>query len=147
MKPIGVSTVIDIARPGDEVAAYVSDPDNAPSWHANIERVAWQTGKPLATGTRIDFVGSLLGSDSLHTYEVIDFVPDERLVMATAEGPFPVETTYRWTGLPGHPYPDGPPSPRYAHRLCWPHRTSHGRGDAAGRPKRLGSDQGIARMQ
>jgi Polyketide cyclase / dehydrase and lipid transport len=147
MKPIGVSTVIDIARPGDEVAAYVSDPDNAPSWHANIERVAWQTGKPLATGTRIDFVGSLLGSDSLHTYEVIDFVPDERLVMATAEGPFPVETTYTWTGLPGHRT-----QMVLRHRgmpigLCWPHRTSHGRGDAAGRPKRLGSDQGIARMQ
>jgi hypothetical protein len=61
MKPIGVSTVIDIARPGDEVAAYVSNPDNAPSWHANIERVAWQTGKPLATGTRLDFVGRFWG--------------------------------------------------------------------------------------
>jgi hypothetical protein len=57
MKPVDVSTVIDIARPGDEVAAYISDPDNAPSWYANIERVAWQTGKPLATGTRLDFVG------------------------------------------------------------------------------------------
>jgi hypothetical protein len=29
--------------------------------HANIERVAWQTGKPLATGTRLDFVGRFWG--------------------------------------------------------------------------------------
>jgi hypothetical protein len=147
MKPIGVSTVIDIARPGDEVAAYVSDADNAPS--AAREYRACGLADRQATGNRYPprLCGSLLGSDSLHTYEVIDFVPDERLVMATAEGPFPVETTYTWTGLPGHRT-----QMVLRHRgmpigLCWPHRTSHGRGDAAGRPKRLGSDQGIARMQ
>src|SRR5436190_16211343 len=31
-----------------------------------------------------------------HTYEVIDYLPGERLVMRTAEGPFPMETTYTW---------------------------------------------------
>jgi uncharacterized protein YndB with AHSA1/START domain len=101
MKPVDVSTVIDIARPRDVVAAYVSDPDHAPSWYANIERVTWQTGKPLTTGTRLDFVARFLGRTLSYTYEVIDFVPDERLVMATAEGPFPMETTYSWTDVPG----------------------------------------------
>jgi uncharacterized protein YndB with AHSA1/START domain len=101
MKPVDVSTVIDIARPRDVVAAYVSDPDHAPSWYANIERVTWQTGKPLTTGTRLDFVARFLGRTLSYTYEVIDFVPDERLVMATAEGPFPMETTYTWTDVPG----------------------------------------------
>jgi hypothetical protein len=42
-----------------------------------------------------------LGRTLSYTYEVIDFVPDERLVMATAEGPFPMETTYSWTDVPG----------------------------------------------
>ena len=31
-----------------------------------------------------------------YTYEVVDFVPGERLVMRTAEGPFPTETWYTW---------------------------------------------------
>jgi uncharacterized membrane protein len=101
MKPVDVVTMIDIARPRDVVAAYAADPDHAPAWYANIERVAWQTEKPLATGTRLDFVARFLGRRLSYTYEVIDFVPDERLVMATAEGPFPMETTYTWTDLPG----------------------------------------------
>jgi hypothetical protein len=65
-----------------------------------ISSVTWQTGKPLTTGTRLDFVARFLGR-TLSTYEVIDFVPDERLVMATAEGPFPMETTDSWTDVPG----------------------------------------------
>jgi uncharacterized membrane protein len=101
MKPVDVTTAIEIARPRDVVAAYVADPDHAPDWYANIQRVTWQTEKPLTTGTRLDFVARFLGRTLSYTYEVIDFVPNERLVMATAEGPFSMETTYTWADLPG----------------------------------------------
>jgi uncharacterized protein YndB with AHSA1/START domain len=102
MKPVDVTTVIEVARPRDVVAGYVTDPDHAPDWYANIQRVTWQTEKPLTKGTRLDFVARFLGRTLAYTYEVIDFVPNERLVMATAEGPFPMETTYTWTELPGN---------------------------------------------
>ncbi len=35
------------------------------------------------------------------TYEVSEIVRDERFVMATAEGPFGMETTYTWEDTPG----------------------------------------------
>jgi uncharacterized protein YndB with AHSA1/START domain len=99
MRPVDVTTAIDIARPREVVAAYATDPDHAADWYANIERVMWQTEKPLNIGTRLAFVARFLGRTLSYTYEVIDFIPNERLIMATTEGPFPMETTYAWSDL------------------------------------------------
>jgi hypothetical protein len=100
MKPVDVTTATEIARPRQVVAAYAADPDHVRDWYANIDRVTWETDKPLTIGTRLAFVARFLGRTLSYTYEVIDFVPGERLVMATSEGPFPMETTYTWTDLP-----------------------------------------------
>ena len=56
MKPVDVTTTIDISRPRQMVAAYVADPDHAPDWYANIDHVTWETEKPLVIGTRLAFV-------------------------------------------------------------------------------------------
>ena len=100
MKPVDVTTAIDIARPRQVVASYFADPDHAPDWYGNIDRVTWETHKPLTIGTRLAFVARFLGRTLSYTYEVTDFIPDERLVMATTEGPFPMETTYVWSDVP-----------------------------------------------
>ena len=100
MKPVDVTTAVEIARPREVVAAYAADPDHVRDWYANIDRVTWETEKPLTIGTRLAFVARFLGRTISYTYEVTDFVPGERLVMATAEGSFPMETTYTWTDLP-----------------------------------------------
>jgi uncharacterized membrane protein len=101
MRSIDVTTAIDIGRPRDLVAGYVSDPDHAPDWYGNIHRVTWKTEKPLTVGTRLAFVARFLGRTLSYTYEVTDFLPNERLVMTTSEGPFPMETTYAWSDLSG----------------------------------------------
>jgi uncharacterized protein YndB with AHSA1/START domain len=101
MRTVDVTTSIEIARPRQVVAAYAADPDHVRDWYANIDRVTWETEKPLGIGTRLAFVARFLGRTLSYTYQVTDFVPAERLVMATAEGSFPMETTYTWADLPG----------------------------------------------
>lgn len=50
----------------------------------------------MAVGSKIAFVAQFLGRRMAYTYEIVEYVPGERLVMRTAEGPFPMETTYTW---------------------------------------------------
>jgi uncharacterized protein YndB with AHSA1/START domain len=94
---VDVLTEIVIDRPVETVAEYVADPSHAPEWYANIESVQWQTAPPVAVGSRLDFVAHFLGRRLAYTYEIIDLVPLERLVMRTAQGPFPMETSYQWS--------------------------------------------------
>ena len=93
---VDVQCEIEIPRPRAEVAAYASDPDKTTTWYANIEAVEWGTPRPLAVGSRLGFVATFLGRRLTYTYEVRELVPGDRLVMSTAQGPFPMETTYAW---------------------------------------------------
>jgi uncharacterized membrane protein len=94
--PVDVVTEIVIDRSREAVAAYAGDPMHAPEWYSNIRSVKWRTPPPLAVGSRMDFVAHFLGRRLAYTYEVVELTPGERLVMRTAQGPFPMETTYEW---------------------------------------------------
>src|SRR5215831_481952 len=92
---VDVRTEVEFARPRGEVATYASDPDNATSWYENIKTVEWKTPtRPLSAGARIAFTATFMGRQLAYIYEITDFIPGERLVMTTTDGPFPMETTY-----------------------------------------------------
>src|SRR5258708_4168514 len=93
---VDVVTDIEIAAPLDRVAAYTADPTNAPEWYVNIKAVEWKTSPPIAVGSRMAFVAQFLGRRLAYTHEIVELVPNRRLVMRTVEGPFPMETTYTW---------------------------------------------------
>ncbi|MGL5808340.1 MAG: SRPBCC family protein [Nocardioides sp.] len=88
-----------IRRPVKVVAAYASDPSHAPEWYANIHAVEWKTPKPMHVGSEIEFVARFLGRELRYTYAIVEHT-SESLVMRTAEGPFPMETSYRYESLP-----------------------------------------------
>lgn len=100
---VDVTTETVIRRSPEEVAEFAGDPTNAPAWYANIKSIQWRTEPPVGVGSQMDFVAQFLGRRLTYTYEIVEYVPGERLVMRTAEGPFPMETTYEWQPTPeGH---------------------------------------------
>ena len=93
---VDVVTQIEISRPREQVAAFAADPAKATAWYKNIEAVEWETPPPVVVGSRLRFRARFLGRTLNYTYEVQEIEPASRFVMATAQGPFPMQTTYTW---------------------------------------------------
>ncbi|WP_240521988.1 hypothetical protein [Amycolatopsis vastitatis] len=62
------------------------------------------------------FVARFLARRLVYTYEIVDLVPGERLTIRTAQGPFPMETTYTFA----------------VHGNTGPHMTLRNRGEPKG---------------
>lgn len=98
---VDVVTDIEIRRPREVVAAFAADPENAPAWYANIKAVSWESSPPLAAGSRVAFRAKFLGKTLEYVYEFTELEPGRKLVMRTAQGPFPMRTTYTWSDSDG----------------------------------------------
>ena len=99
MADVDVSSEIVIACSRDHVASYSANPDNVPDWYVNIKSIEWKTSPPAVVGSKIAFVAQFLGRRLEYTYEIVELVAEERLVMRTAQGPFPMETSYTWEAI------------------------------------------------
>lgn len=93
---VDVVTSVTVDRPRARVAAFACDPDTATVWYRNIKAARMLTPPPLRVGSKVAFTARFLGRELAYTYEVVDLVEAQRLVMRTADGPFPMETTYTW---------------------------------------------------
>lgn len=96
---VDVLSEIVIDRPRGSVAAYATDPSNAPSWYANIKSAELKTPPPLRVGSRVEFRARFLGRTIIYTYDFTELVPGERLVMRTPEGQTQWVTTYTWESV------------------------------------------------
>ena len=97
---VDVLTDIEIERSRSEVADYVSNPDNATAWYENIKKVEWKSPKALKVGAKVAFEAQFMRRKMEYTYEIKEYVPGESLVMSTAAGPFPMETSYKFSDTP-----------------------------------------------
>lgn len=96
---VDVVTDIIINLPVSLVSEYASNPDHAPEWYVNIHAAEWRSPKPLTEGSQIAFKAKFLGRELAYVYEIVELIPGKKLVMKTAQGPFPMETIYEWQAI------------------------------------------------
>jgi uncharacterized membrane protein len=96
---VDVQTEIVVNKPVNIVAEYAMNPDNAPEWYVNIKSVEWKTARPLMVGSQIAFKAAFMGRELAYVYEISQLVPNQKLVMRTADGPFPMETAYLFDAI------------------------------------------------
>jgi len=99
---IDVSTEIDINCSKAKVAEYSANPDNAPKWYVNIKAAKWKTPRPLQVGSQIVFKTKFLGKLLVYIYEISEYAAEQKMVMKTIIGPFPMETIYTWKSIDGN---------------------------------------------
>lgn len=83
-----------IARPADEVAAYMFDPTNDPEWIGGISEVEPLDPLPIRVGSRVRRHASFLGRGIDYVMEVVALEPGRRLALHAVEAPMPMDVTY-----------------------------------------------------
>ena len=82
---IEVEHTLEIARPVDEVFAYLTDIQRIPEWQASAEEASLEG--ELGEGARIREVRSMMGRRATTTMEVTEYDPPARFSLRTVEGP------------------------------------------------------------
>ena len=90
---IDTRAVIAVGRPRDEVAAYLRDPANDPSWIGGLRSARLVSDPPVGVGSRVERVASFLGRRIEYVNEITELTAT-RLAMRSVRSPFPMRVTY-----------------------------------------------------
>lgn len=99
---VDVQTEIIINLPKERVAEFVSDPGNAPRWCSHITSVEWNSGLPLRAGAKIVFNERIMRRHRQYICEVVEVIPNQKVVMKTRNGKMRMETTVAWQAMNEH---------------------------------------------
>lgn len=83
-----------IARPLDEVFAYVADARNRPRWDDSVESEELTSPEPIGVGTTVRTTLRSMGKEYVYTWAIVEFEPPTRQTIESTSGPFPTTLTY-----------------------------------------------------
>jgi uncharacterized membrane protein len=89
-----VTVETEIARPREEVAAYMTDWRNDTAWIGALTDVQLVGDGAFGVGSRVARTASFLGRRIEYVNEVVELEPGRRLAMRSVRAPFPMTVVY-----------------------------------------------------
>jgi carbon monoxide dehydrogenase subunit G len=81
----GFDLIVEIARPPDDVFAYLTDVSNLPAWQSSV--LSAEADEPLREGSRIRERRRFMGRDVKTRLEVTAYEPPRRFAVESRGGP------------------------------------------------------------
>jgi uncharacterized membrane protein len=102
---IKVRGSVEIARPIDEVFAYMTDLDELPRWLDGVKEVKALSPDPKAIGSQVCHTNEFMGATFESIFEVLEWEDNECTIFKVISGPLRGQSTQRFE-------PVGPSSTR-----------------------------------
>src|SRR3954447_4825426 len=78
-----------IARPSEEVFAFVQDARNRPAWDESVEREELTSPEPIGVGTTVRTTLRPMEREHVYTWEVVVHRPPGHMTIESTSGPSP----------------------------------------------------------
>lgn len=95
-----------IARPLDEVFAFVADARNRPRWDDSVDSEELTSPGPIGVGSTVRTTLRSMGREYQYTWEVVEHEPPNRMTIESTAGPFPTTLAYQLSGRDGGTWVD-----------------------------------------
>ena len=92
------SVAVVIARPLDEVFAFVSDARNRPSWDESVDSEELTSPEPIGVGSTVRTRMRSMGRDYEIDWEIVEHEPPTRQRIESTSGPFSTTLVYELAG-------------------------------------------------
>jgi uncharacterized protein YndB with AHSA1/START domain len=90
-------TSVRIARPIEEVFAYVSDPGHFPAWNSAVEAVQRPSVGEGGVGSTYAMQRKLPSGSAENEFEIVVFEQPREFAIRTTSGPTPFDYRYRFS--------------------------------------------------
>jgi len=83
-----------IARPRNEVFAFVADARNRPRWDDSVASEELTSPEPIGVGSTVRTRLRSMGREYQYTWEITQHQPPDRQTIESTSGPFPITLAY-----------------------------------------------------
>ena len=97
-----ISTVeVLIARPLEDVFAFVGDVRNRPSWDESVDSEELTSPEPIGVGSTVRTRLRSMGKEYVYTWEIVEHEPPNRMRVESTSGPFPTSLVFEFAADDG----------------------------------------------